>query len=322
MQRDVSFAAAARATVILLVLCSTAPTATAQLGYPTNALRDATEKVDAYHAVISRHVENGALRLDEWLSRDEEPGEEPQDTVLAARLSVKVSRDKGLKVNPAFSGKISLPRFEKRVHVFADNLARGVLPGEEEERTQKNELRAGISLDLHRKLRSLISLDGGVNLRPLPDPFSTLTAKYVRPFEDWKMTLSQQGYWDLSDGFGEVSEMDWDYPLHTNVNFRSITAATWSETTKGVEFEQTLRVTWIIKPSLRSLQGGVSVFANKAGPFWMENYRLLVSYKRQIFRPWFFMDFAPQIDFPKEQDYQFTPSFRVGMTAYFGAAQR
>lgn len=286
---------------------------------PTNAIRNATQTMDRYHADISERVNISALRLDEWLGGESElEEEEEQDAVLRVRLSLKVSRDQGMKVNPSMSGHASLPRLKKRVHLFADNLRRGALPGEEDERTQDDEFRAGIRLHLYKQLRSLLSWDAGLRFGPFPQPFTTLTASYKRPVGRWTFQLIEQGYWQAGDGFGEVTEMDWDYPLRTNLLFRSITAATWGETTKGVEFEQTVRTTWIIEKGRRSLQTGASVFAHKIGVFEMTNYRIYTSYTRRLHRPWLFGEISPQIDFPKEEDFGFTPSIRIAVSAYFG----
>ena len=287
----------------------------------TGRIQAANELVDRYHSDISEQVRMSTLRLDAWLGSSEDAeheNKEDNDSVLRVRLSLKLSQAKRIQFSPSVSGHISLPRFQKRVHLFADNLARGVLPGEEEDRIQQNELRAGVRLQLYKHLRSLLSWDAGLKFGPFPQPFTTLTASYKRPLGAWTLELLEQGYWQADDGFGEVTEMDWDYPLRTNVIFRSITAATWAEKTKGVEFEQTARTTWIIEKGRRSLMGSVSAFAYKSGPFAMSNYRLLTSYTTRLHRPWLFLEVAPQMDFPAEDDFEATPSIRLALNAYFG----
>lgn len=172
--------------------------------------------------------------------------------------------------------------------------------------------------DLYRALRSLLSWDLGVKLSPLPVVFTTVAASYGVPVGRWRLTLSQQGYWYSDDGFGETSEMNWDYPLATNLAFRSITAAVWSETSKGVEFEQTGRITWSIVPKKRYLTLSATALAHKSGEGVFDNWRLSATYSTAFVRPWLFLDITPQADYPREQSFEFTPSLRISLSAYFG----
>ena len=293
----------------ILLLLSISPTSSAGAG--TNSVETAAENlkeagpskvermgevIDSYHSRLSHEVVFRANALDAWLSDSQYlADQDPEESTLKLRLSFRFKRNKSVQVSPALSGKLALPHFEKRFHLFVDNLERGLLPGESDENRTSDELKAGVRVSLLEKSRINMNLDGGIDMDPYPVPFSTLTASWRIPVRGWYWTLSQEGYWKHSDGFGETSEMDWDKTLATNVYFRSITAGNWSETTTGIEFEQTLRITWKHIPDQKEWEFSGSVFANKTSPFYMSNYRVMVNYWTQFLRPWFFVAIQPLI---------------------------
>lgn len=282
-------------------------------------LAKAMHEADTYHELISERVQSGALRLNEWLGGDAEEVEAQNDTVLRAKLSLRINQGRTFQIQPALSAHIALPALKKRVRVFADNLSRTVLPGREDDREKDHEeFRTGLRFDLYRRLRSLLQWDVGLKFNPLPVVFTTVAAVYHRDVGPWRITLSQRGFWYSDDGFGEITEMDWDYPLATNVSFRSITAAIWSETSEGVELEQTARTTWTISKDRRYLQLEGGVFGHKSGSALVDNYRLLLAYSTSLYRKWLFLQIAPQLDFPREESFEPTPSLRLSISAYFG----
>lgn len=244
--------------------------------------------------------------------------EAEQDTVLRARLTLKLNEGQLIRLQPALSGHTTLPAAKKRARLFVDNIAQGFVPAREEDQTQRDEFRAGFRFDLIRRLRSLIQWDVGAKFNPLPEGFTTVTASYRRQAGRWPWRFNEQVFWYTDDGFGESTEMDWDRALTTNIAFRSITAAVWSETTKGVEFEQTGRLTWTLIPERHYVQFSASALAHKSSAAVMDDYRLTLRYSTALHRSWCFLEIAPQIAFPREESFEFTPSLRVSLAVYFG----
>ncbi len=305
----------APAAALLLAIANGA----AGAGNGGHFLADTMSDADEYHQLISERVNSAALRIDEWLGGDSADAEAENDTMLRARLTLRINQGRAFNIQPALSGHLALPALKKQARIFVDNFARTVVPGREDDRERdREEFRTGLRFDLYRRLRSLLQWDVGVKFNPLPVGFTTLTAMLRRPVGKWHVTLSEQGFWYSDDGFGEISEMDWDYPLASNVLFRSITAAVWSETSKGVEFEQRARTTWTITKEKRYLQFEAGAFAHKSSNAVMDDYRLVLAYSTSAHRNWLFLEIAPQLDFPREKSFDPTPSLRVSVSAYFG----
>ena len=278
-----------------------------------------SEETDAYHRLISERVKSAALRLNEWIGGDTTEQDMRNDTVLRAKLTLSINQGQILRLQPALSGHLALPALKKQARVFVDNVSRTILPGREDDREDdREEFRTGLRFDLYRRVRSLLQGDVGVKFNPLPVVFTSLSAIFRRNVGPWRLTLSEQGFWYSDNGFGEITEMDWDYPLATNMLFRSITAALWSETSRGVELEQTARATWSIFPSRRYLQLEGSILGHKSSSGVVDNYRIILTHSTALYRKWLFLQIAPQIDFPREDTFEPTPSLKLSVSAYFG----
>ena len=131
--------------------------------------------------------------------------------------------------------------------------------------------------------------------------------------------FTQQGFWYAKEGFGELTQVDFERHFGSRQLFRATTAANWTEESAGVEFEQTFIYAQPLPGAHQSLLPSISLFAHKSGSFLMDNYRANVTWRRGLYRPWLILEVTPQIEFPRERDFQFTPSLRIGFEAWFGS---
>lgn len=54
------------------------------------------------------------------------------------------------------------------------------------------------------------------------------------------------------------------------------------------------------------------------GVWYLENYRLAVNYRRNLYRQWVYLDFVPGIDFPKQWSFRRTPFVFMQLELLFG----
>ena len=200
-----------------------------------------------------------------------------------------------------------------------DNIKRGALPGDEDPRTTDDTVQAGVRFWLLHQLRSHLSLEGGVRLHGIPDPFSQLEYQWEGRLDGWVGRFTQDGFWYAKEGFGELSQVDIERPFRNKALFRSTTAAQYTEDSNGVEFEQTLIGDIPLPGRHRNLLPSASIFMHKNGSFFVDDYRVNITYRTIFFRPWLILEVTPQIEFPHDRDYEFTPSLRVGFEVWFGS---
>lgn len=272
--------------------------------------KPAKGRIDRYHAGISDKIWRYVRSFDAYLAGRDIP-DKPTGSWVRLIPRVEVEDRQGMKIGATFKSRIVLPHLPERLELVADNLPRGILPGKDVAPDIKDSVNAGLRWKMLRRDLSWIDVDGGVNLKPWPSPFLRLNMSHVFVLSDvLSLELSQEGFLYVNDdGFGEITALKLTRALAPGCYARMITAATWSEITDGVEWEQTGKVVWSLGHH-RTLEPCFSVFGHVDSVSLMDNYRFYVTYRWNAFRPWLFFSMTPQISFPREYDYQITPMLR------------
>ncbi|MFN2351897.1 MAG: hypothetical protein ABR497_08115, partial [Kiritimatiellia bacterium] len=198
-----------------------------------------TGRIDRYHENLSDQVDLYIHHLDSLLAGRPVP---QQDTGSWVRIipRVQMQDGKGGAVGASFKSRIILPHLHDRIEIIADNMPANVLPGRDIAPEDYKNVNAGVRYKLWREGLAMIDLDGGVNLNPYPSPFARLTLSHAFHLRDWVMELRQDGFFYYNDdGFGEMSQLEFTRVLASGSLLRATSAATWSEETVGLEWEQT-----------------------------------------------------------------------------------
>ncbi len=275
--------------------------------------------LDDFHAVLNAHYQGVARKLDSFFKRADDL-ESTDRSTARVRLTLKLLDTEGLTPNAAFKGKLALPYAEERMHLFVDNIKRGALPGEETPTLEDHAMQIGAQLSLWDSFRSYLHLQGGIRFRGIPDPFTQLEFEYERKLDGWTGRFTQAVFYYAKERGGELTEVDFERTFRDKSVFRSTTAANYTEDTSGMEFEQSISLDIPLSGGrCRNLIPNASVFAHKNGTFLMDNYRVNLTYRTCFYRPWLIFEIAPQIEFPRERDYTFTPSLMIGFEIWFGS---
>ena len=275
--------------------------------------------LDHYYDVISQKVQDNTLRVDSFFDDDLPDNDVPSCTVKL-RLSNRFKYEDGFSISPGagVNAQINLPHLEKKWHVFVDNIQRDHLPGEDFPFSDK--LSAGLRWNPFSKYPSLLHIDGGIrSLDPWPEPFAILEMRYDLSLGlGWTAYLKQQGFCYVGDdGFGELSQVDFEQMWVGNARFRSTTAVKWTQESQGVEGEQTLSWEITLEPHVRSITPCLSLFWYKESALVADDYRIKVTYRTRIYRTWLFFEVEPQFEFPQDNNYDFTPSIRFNVDIFF-----
>jgi len=263
-------------------------------------------------------LQQAARKLDSFFKRADDP-ESTGHSTARIRLLLKLQDAEAPAPNAAFSGKLALPYAENQLHLFVDNMRRGALPGDETPNYTDESVQVGARWWLLNALRTSLHLEGGIRFHGIPDPFSQLEFEYERKLDGWLGRFTQDVFYYVKEGAGALTQMDFERAFQNKSLFRSTTAASFTEESNGVEFEQSLSYDLPLPGRGRNLIPSASVFAHKNGSFLMDNYRANVTYRTCFFRPWLILELTPQIEFPRDRDYTFTPSLRIGFEIWLGS---
>ena len=280
-----------------------------------------TRWLDNTHAKTFLWMDNAVRQVDvRWLAEDTPYN--PELSTFKLKLLTRVggpSSDKEYDIKVRFRGDLSLPGLEHRLHLYLDNAGRDSLPGTDPMK-QESDPRIGVRALLKTLQNSEITAGGGVRLRgSKPVVYTGLDWRWVRQVGLMQFCFDPQVGYYSDDGFGQKIVMTWTRPVGDHKLFQVRTAERSSEAMDSVEFEQSLRFAWLRSGRGRGGGAQASVFPHLWSADWYWDDSLVnISWRDALYRRWIYYTITPQVQFPKEDEYEPRPSIRFGVEILFG----
>ncbi len=284
------------------------------------AARHAGDAIENAHETVNRYADWAVLRLDTFFADPADTGSDPPDYTLRLRLTSEFERGEKTKYGSSFATRFALPRLEKKFYIYLDNLRRDALPGRQEQKseTRTENFNAGVRFDIVRRLASLLSVDGGLYFDPMPKAFAQLRFRHYFLSDPWQGVFTQRGYWKNRTGFGEITSLDFVRKGLFSARGRSNTAVKWAENTDGVEMAQTFSFDELACVFQGRVTPAVSVSGHSAGSTMVDSYAAWITWRRRFIKPWIFINLTPQVEYPRDRDFEFTPSIWIALDLYAG----
>ena len=212
-----------------------------------------------------------------------------------------------------FIVRIKLPRAKKRVQFvltnepdddMANSRSGGVFPDPE----TKDETTVGLRFFdvIGKRIPGKFSTAVGVGFSS-GDPNFRIEPRYIytHDFNIWSTTFLQKIRWHSENGWRSLTRLDFDRAISKKYFFRSNNELQWDEEEDdfdGIEF----RPRFILSRRFSSKQALLFEWNNivRDKPEWdVHTTALVLRYRRQILRPWLFVEVAPQVAWRNEQDW-------------------
>lgn len=121
------------------------------------------------------------------------------------------------------------------------------------------------------------------------------------------------------DGLGQMATLAWTRPVGSNRAVQFLVAEKSTESTHGLEFEQTVRFAWYRSGRKRGWVARASMFPHlKSSTWYRDNALLNLTWRDALYKKWMYYTVTPQLDFAKEDDYRPEASLRMGLLVLFG----
>ncbi len=281
----------------------------------------ATRWLDNFHRCWYCRMDNAVRRVDtQFLTEDAryDPELSTFKLKLMTRMGGKSSEgDFDMKVR--FRADVALPGLEKRLHLFLDNAGRDSLPGQDPMK-QESDTRLGVRAALKTMKDSELSLGGGLRWREAhPVAYTALDWMWDWKLDGGTIQLNPRGVYYSDEGFGQKVTLSWTRPSGKKKLFQIRLAERSAESLEGVEFEQSLRFAWLRSGKGRGWVAQASVFPHLVSSDWIWDDSLVnITWRDALYRKWIYYTITPQVQFPKEDEYQPKPSLRIGLEILFG----
>jgi hypothetical protein len=249
--------------------------------YATDRAQELTEWMDSFFGDTVYDIEKpqSLVRL-EWANK----WDEHEDDKSRVRLR----------------GKLRLPQLSERLNLVFSGDDGDVLPDNDDNVGDT----AGLLYEVSEKKRSRVDLTLGIDwdgLRP------GIRFRNQGPISDkWGYRYTQRLEWETDEEFFTTTQFHLDHLVDEDTLVRWASRVVYGEETEGVE--------WRTGVSLgRKWNAGenqdpyvISYFGQVTGvtdPSYVENYRLGMVFRRQLFRRYFFVELEPSYNFRKIDEF-------------------
>lgn len=278
--------------------------------------------VDLTHKKLSSSLFYLSNRMDSFFG-----GERADDLPNGSRVRLiwTLNKEEGisLKGEVAVRVNIALVETEKKLKVSFkndyekeyENTKEKKLVSESKNNDQSIEQTPYDIMDL---IRWRLKFDSGIRIDFPPDPFARISVLKNWHFGLYELRPSQQFFWYLKNGFGETTKLDLDRPIREDLLFRYENDVTWTDHGDNYTFFSGPVLLQQLSDH-RGISYGAKVLGQSKPTWFVNDYRLELSYRQLLFRKWFFVEFNPYIHFPKEKKWERTLGFDLHFEVVIGS---
>lgn len=246
---------------------------------------------------------------------------EPESEENSMRISLGYNHESRQRpdLDLDLRAKINLPNTEKRTRLLFesdedDNDVRSSAPSST---LDENAYRASLRFLLDVSKTWNTDLDAGVKFRLPLEPFVRLRLRRVKHFVNWDARLQQSFFWFNSKGFGETTRVEFLRSIGYHSIFTVNTSAEYLVDTDIIDgIHEYSLFHELGKQEAIGARLGVSFTTEEN--LHVDDYFLSARYRRSLYQDWLFWELEPQIRFPEEHDFKFTPSISLKLEMYVG----
>lgn len=153
---------------------------------------------------------------------------------------------------------------------------------------------------------------------PIPaKPFVRTRLSYSIPFgNEWRLKAAESVYWFNTLGAGETTQLDLERIISPPLLFRASSNATWLNDNQNFDLRQDLSLYHTINDRSALLYQASAIGVSNP-QLQVTDYVLLVFYRYRIHQQWFFFEISPQMHFPRDRQYQYSPALSMRLEVLF-----
>jgi hypothetical protein len=287
---------------------------------------EAPGAVDEYH----RKISSGVLATSRWLDSffaDPRVENEAGESRVRVRFSLFAEEGSAIEYDVRANVRLDLPVLKNRLQLlFAgdpedDDDFRAITGGEgvppQLADTDEN---ASVSLRyfLQRTVYRHMSLRGGVRFRNgLPVLFLEPRYRQSVPFDHWLFRFTQRVI-GLTDGTVRArTTFDLERELRRKLFLRLTADGTWDKDEHGYFYTLGPSIFQPLSPRRVLVYSWGNSFVTHPS-HRLESVVLSVRYRQRIWRDWLYYEVAPQLSFPREENFDITPGIFLRLEMLFG----
>jgi hypothetical protein len=287
------------------------------------------QTADHTHDLLERGILQQVVRFDDFFGKANNQKELHTSYLLRWRNSLRLQSGGGFNLGTALRANVELSRISERLlltisgddksDLFAPSLPEDPgNPGFDRTSRTARIVNTELRYQLMRSEDTDFFLGSGVELALPPQLFArTRFQRYQRINELSLVRFAETLFVKTPYGVGETTELSFEHSLNRKTLLRLANTGTVSQEIKALEWGSELSMLHELSTrSAVTVTGGI--YGNTGFEDWVNNYRVLLRYRRNFLRPWLFYELEPQVTWPRNLVGSYSRTFAVTLRVEVG----
>lgn len=268
--------------------------------------------VDRTHTYFLGRIDNTIDWFDAFFGTTAGMDAAQPDFVMRWTNEVRVEEMGRLKYRTSLRANIHLPKISRKLKLVISGENKpdpsAVLPADpgnpgfnvEAPNISIKQVNTEIRYELRKTEKTYFFAGTGVRLILPPEAFARIRYQWNRSFLDnYYFRFAVTPFWNSRVRFGETTEFSMERRILPSLLAGWSASGTISDESNGLEWGSSVTLNAQVTPKT-----AVSPSAGLSGPTRpvavVTNYRAAVKFRRNEFRPWFFWELEPEVNWPRD----------------------
>lgn len=266
---------------------------------------------DTAHDTLERRLAEPLQWFDNFFADERAVAERPAGLFVRWRNDFTFTRDDDFEFDSDVDADFTLPRATKKLHLLVqsdvtDRVEQYLPSSDRTQSAPTAQDTAGAQLGVRYNIREAprSKLSASFRVRPdFPPRYKArVRYRYIHPLTDVSVwTATQVVEWESEDGWGETTELDYEYRFSPVRALRLSGMGRFAELSNGYEWSSGLSLFRQLSER-RALSYGFSVAGHTRPENFVDEYSVGINYRQSIFRSWIYFDINPFLSWPRGVD--------------------
>jgi len=279
---------------------------------PDNAARSPGEWVDRTHAFLLNRIDTTIVWFDDFFGKTRSVDTARPEFTLRWTNEVRVEEGQGPKFRTSLRANIRFPGLSRKLKLVVSGENKPdptvVLPADpgnpgfnqQAPGTSIKQFNTELRYEFLRSEKGYFFAGTGIRLVLPPEVFVRVRYQFDRPFgEHYYFRSALTPFWNSKVGFGETTEFSLERQMRPGLLVSWSNSGTVSEVSKGLEWGTAFSLFDQLSPR-SAISPSIGVSGLTRPHTVASNYRIGIKYRRNDFRPWFFWELEPEVNWPRD----------------------
>jgi hypothetical protein len=141
--------------------------------------------------------------------------------------------------------------------------------------------------------------------------------RYLVHLGPWDFRFTQEVVWTTDVGWQSRTRFDYERPILHGLFFRSSLEGLWTEQVSGYPYALSFLLDQPLDLKRAVRYEWINSFQTRPSNELVEEL-FLFRYRQQLWKKWMFLEIAPQVRFPRDRGFEFTPGILFRLEIIFG----